>query len=138
MNSKVESDDIVKSFTEKRQLLDDLTKQRARLDELRILRDHHVKELKKIQEKADHKKEKEDAQATKVTKATEEYDSHLDELTKALSFVLSQCEENGAYGLIKSELDAFRATQSHFFDLMNKLFVGRDKLPSKPNASAST
>lgn len=138
LNSKIESDDIVKSFTEKRQLLDDLTKQRAKLEELRILRDHHVKELKKIQEKADHKKEKEDAQAAKVAKANEEYETLLQELSKALNFVVSKCEENGAYGLIKDELDAFRKTQGYFFDLMNKLFIGREKLQQGINSNNNT
>jgi len=131
LGTSLEDDTLVKAISAKVQLLDDTVKQRRKLEDLRLVRDHHTQRLNQIKAKRaigqgdDVKLRVEEAKwQAKLEHSQKEYDELLQELTEALDFIDAQTRADGPWALVGVELDAFRTTQTKMFHNVEMLFVG--------------
>ena len=132
VSTGLEDDTLIKAISAKVQLLDDTVKQRRKLEDLRLVRDHHSQRLNQIKAKRasgtatdDVKLHVEEAKwQAKLEHSQEEYDALLQELTEALDFIDAQTRQDGPWALVAFEMDAFRTTQSKLFKNVESLFVG--------------
>ena len=131
LSTGLEDDTLIKAIAAKVQLLDDTVKQRRKLEDLRLVRDHHTQRLQQIKTKRsaavgdDVKLHVEEAKwQAKLEHSQKEYDELLQELTEALDFIDAQTKTDGPWSLVGLELEAFRTTQARMFRNVEQLFVG--------------
>lgn len=134
LNTHLEDDTLVQAITSKIQLLDDTVKQRKKLEDMRLVRDHNQQRLTQLQAKKQHAAENSPEQAklavevekrqAKLDASQAEYDGHLAELTDALEFIDAQTAKDGPWALIAVELEAFRAAAQRNANNVQQLFVG--------------
>jgi hypothetical protein len=131
LNTGLEDETLIKAIQSKVSLLDDTVKQRKKLEDLRLVRDHNqqrlqqteaqkgkpgVDEIKLIGEIAKWKAKYEHCQR--------EYEELLAELQDALDFISTTTEKDGPWALVGPELDAFRTTQGKLLHNVQELFAG--------------
>lgn len=132
VSNGLEDETLLKAIQAKIQLLDDTVKQRRKLEDLRLVRDHHEQRLRQIKAKRqagvggdDAKLQGDEAKwQAKLEHSQKEYDDLLVELTEALDFVDAQTRDDGPWALVALELDAFRNTQSKMLHNIEALFAG--------------
>ncbi|KAH9258630.1 hypothetical protein BASA81_003132 [Batrachochytrium salamandrivorans] len=132
LNTHLEDDTLVQAITSKIQLLDDTVKQRRKLEDMRLVRDHNQQRLVQLQAKKHAEGSPEQAKLVvevekrqaKLDASQIEYDGHLAELTDALEFIDAQTAKDGPWALISVELEAFRAAAQRNANNVQQLFVG--------------
>lgn len=134
LSTGLEDQSLLKAISEKVQLLDDTVRQRKKLEELRLIRDHHAQRLQQIKTKRmstaaqspdENKLRVEEAKwNAKLEHSQLEYDTLLGELNDALDFIDAEMSEDGPWALVSMELEAFRNAQSKAFRSIELLFAG--------------
>ena len=131
VNQGLNDEALLDALTNKLKLLDDIVKQRKKLDEIKGVRDHHSQRLSQIKTKRaaapadDVKLHVEEAKwQAKLEHSQKEYDELLQEVTEALDFIDAQTKADGPWALVAVELQAFKETQANLFRGIEGLFVG--------------
>ena len=136
LNTGLDDDSLIKAIQAKVGLLDDTVKQRKKLEDLRLLRDHDKQRLTQAETRrasvvsgastADESKlvgEVARWQA-KVDHVQKEYDDLYAELFEALDFIYTATAKDGPWALVSHEMDAFRTTQSQVMRNVEAMFRG--------------
>jgi len=115
-------DALIAALDAKIKLLESTVKERRRLEDIRLLRDHHEQRLAQVTARKEQEKghDREEAKyaaemakwQAKLDYAQREYDELLVELTTALDFIDQETAVNGPWALVSKEMDAFRANAS--------------------------
>lgn len=132
LNTSLEDDTLLLAINSKIQLLDDTVKQRRKLEDMRLARDHHYQRLQQLVSKkhsaggAEEQRlqQEVDKRQAKLDQAQSDYDVHLAELSDALEFIDEQTSRDGPWTLIASEMEAFRAASQRSATNVQLLFAG--------------